>query len=139
MIRRPPRSTLFPYTTLFRSTAAVRRPVHDTGVQLHFPFFVGQSAVANGVVIRIVLDDGDSGNDSVQRVAALLEDVHPFIERMQTIGAGNNQRPLALRGTAQKCASTSHLAVRIGQRAAKELVRPRNRAASQPREKESTT
>src|SRR5256885_9406167 len=25
MIRRPPRSTLFPYTTLFRSTGAVRR------------------------------------------------------------------------------------------------------------------
>src|SRR3712207_9081670 len=31
MIRRPPRSTLFPYTTLFRSQAAVRPPgpVHD--------------------------------------------------------------------------------------------------------------
>src|SRR3712207_7115766 len=27
MIRRPPRSTLFPYTTLFRSTAATR-PIH---------------------------------------------------------------------------------------------------------------
>src|SRR2546425_4967860 len=27
MIRRPPRSTLFPYTTLFRSRAAVGRPV----------------------------------------------------------------------------------------------------------------
>src|SRR5260370_25662103 len=26
MIRRPPRSTLFPYTTLFRSTRASRRP-----------------------------------------------------------------------------------------------------------------
>src|SRR2546422_7545534 len=26
MIRRPPRSTLFPYTTLFRSRAAVQRP-----------------------------------------------------------------------------------------------------------------
>src|SRR5256885_5280624 len=26
MIRRPPRSTLFPYTTLFRSRAAGRRP-----------------------------------------------------------------------------------------------------------------
>src|SRR2546430_8521883 len=26
MIRRPPRSTLFPYTTLFRSTASVRGP-----------------------------------------------------------------------------------------------------------------
>src|SRR5258706_13970446 len=26
MIRRPPRSTLFPYTTLFRSIAVLRRP-----------------------------------------------------------------------------------------------------------------
>src|SRR2546426_7654425 len=35
MIRRPPRSTLFPYTTLFRSRA---RPVHraeDCGMSLH--------------------------------------------------------------------------------------------------------
>src|SRR3712207_8407489 len=33
MIRRPPRSTLFPYTTLFRSTAedaALRRPADPT-------------------------------------------------------------------------------------------------------------
>src|SRR2546425_12075538 len=41
MIRRPPRSTLFPYTTLFRSHAeldrrAIGRPPHDTaeGVDL---------------------------------------------------------------------------------------------------------
>src|SRR3712207_7288401 len=27
MIRRPPRSTLFPYTTLFRSSPSARRPV----------------------------------------------------------------------------------------------------------------
>src|SRR3712207_7901181 len=31
MIRRPPRSTLFPYTTLFRSAARGRR-LHDLGV-----------------------------------------------------------------------------------------------------------
>src|SRR2546422_4345174 len=30
MIRRPPRSTLFPYTTLFRSPATHRRAVHRT-------------------------------------------------------------------------------------------------------------
>src|SRR3989442_4171716 len=30
MIRRPPRSTLFPYTTLFRSTHAERRGQHRT-------------------------------------------------------------------------------------------------------------
>src|SRR3712207_7654598 len=29
MIRRPPRSTLFPYTTLFRSRAALRRRCRD--------------------------------------------------------------------------------------------------------------
>src|SRR5438270_1934265 len=28
MIRRPPRSTLFPYTTLFRSRVVVREPAH---------------------------------------------------------------------------------------------------------------
>src|SRR2546429_3444030 len=31
MIRRPPRSTLFPYTTLFRSRAAPRRGVSAAG------------------------------------------------------------------------------------------------------------
>src|SRR5256886_14172118 len=33
MIRRPPRSTLFPYTTLFRSVGAVpqHRPLHELG------------------------------------------------------------------------------------------------------------
>src|SRR5437899_8856999 len=31
MIRRPPRSTLFPYTTLFRSDISTRRHVLDAG------------------------------------------------------------------------------------------------------------
>src|SRR5256885_2578463 len=30
MIRRPPRSTLFPYTTLFRSAAIIDRPLRRT-------------------------------------------------------------------------------------------------------------
>src|SRR5258707_8415024 len=33
MIRRPPRSTLFPYTTLFRSGASKRRAVEATSVR----------------------------------------------------------------------------------------------------------
>src|SRR2546425_5958675 len=45
MIRRPPRSTLFPYTTLFRShwdfgdgqTSAVQNPSHDYGVAGTYP------------------------------------------------------------------------------------------------------
>src|SRR3712207_8038531 len=34
MIRRPPRSTLFPYTTLFRSAAKMRRLGIHTGLNL---------------------------------------------------------------------------------------------------------
>src|SRR3989338_8041983 len=37
MIRRPPRSTLFPYTTLFRSLSLVCR---ETGAGLHVPDFI---------------------------------------------------------------------------------------------------
>src|SRR3712207_8065785 len=33
MIRRPPRSTLFPYTTLFRSAAHPRRPTQGAMIQ----------------------------------------------------------------------------------------------------------
>src|SRR5256886_15690192 len=39
MIRRPPRSTLFPYTTLFRST-------HDTGIIAHAKDFARERGVA---------------------------------------------------------------------------------------------
>src|SRR2546430_3537510 len=41
MIRRPPRSTLFPYTTLFRS--AVDEPVGDLGQVLAGPEIEGRS------------------------------------------------------------------------------------------------
>src|SRR5256885_5659706 len=32
MIRRPPRSTLFPYTTLFRSRSVLNQPDSDSGI-----------------------------------------------------------------------------------------------------------
>src|SRR5439155_15973947 len=35
MIRRPPRSTLFPYTTLFRSTGWVAREVQPVAIARH--------------------------------------------------------------------------------------------------------
>src|SRR5436853_1587042 len=34
MIRRPPRSTLFPYTTLFRSSSGKVRPNHETNINI---------------------------------------------------------------------------------------------------------
>ena len=65
----------------------MRRPVHDAGIELHLACFVGQSAVANGVIVGIILDDGDRRDNGVQRVAAALEDVHALIEGMKTVGA----------------------------------------------------
>src|SRR2546427_11574433 len=54
MIRRPPRSTLFPYTTLFRShggaeifaacVAEIRRRLPETSVEVLIPDFKGSEA-----------------------------------------------------------------------------------------------
>src|SRR2546430_12735041 len=44
MIRRPPRSTLFPYTTLFRSRLVRAHLEEDAGKSLHEDF-VGQSGI----------------------------------------------------------------------------------------------
>src|SRR3712207_8265185 len=56
MIRRPPRSTLFPYTTLFRSAAAVDAELHDGAL--------GAGDLADGLVEgpgggAVVIDGGD--------------------------------------------------------------------------------
>src|SRR5258708_23902893 len=47
MIRRPPRSTLFPYTTLFRSSAPKRKSVSEGARMLNqrLPVFVETSSV----------------------------------------------------------------------------------------------
>src|SRR5256886_7756748 len=61
MIRRPPRSTLFPYTTLFRSYLLAHRPhgrglglIDETGalaVQLRCPRPISSLCVADGVLV----------------------------------------------------------------------------------------
>src|SRR2546422_2979044 len=50
MIRRPPRSTLFPYTTLFRSRAVGRVAHHDPA--LHDAGGVGGGVAAQHVAVR---------------------------------------------------------------------------------------
>src|SRR3712207_6718643 len=70
MIRRPPRSTLFPYTTLFRSEADVAAGAR--GVDGLHHRLLGADGLDHGVraaPVRELLDRGDAG------VAALLDDV----------------------------------------------------------------
>src|SRR3712207_8201389 len=67
MIRRPPRSTLFPYTTLFRSAGAVRRSVrvagqaHQPGDRLH------PEVVAGDVPAGAGAEAADRGVDDSRR------------------------------------------------------------------------
>src|SRR2546425_6594984 len=60
MIRRPPRSTLFPYTTLFRSPVYIEDGVtiHDAtigpNVSIEAGSFVAESTIANSILGRNV-------------------------------------------------------------------------------------
>src|SRR2546422_3728952 len=72
MIRRPPRSTLFPYTTLFRSHVARRRHViadgeHDPAPRL--------------VTLERVLDAGPGGSpvENTDRKSTRLNSSHGYI------------------------------------------------------------
>src|SRR3712207_8760429 len=63
MIRRPPRSTLFPYTTLFRSSIRIE-PHHVAQVAVHVLVVLGPRALpgaAPGCDAVDVLDDALNG------------------------------------------------------------------------------
>src|SRR5256885_10075439 len=67
MIRRPPRSTLFPYTTLFRSTGAVPL-VDDQGAVEEFAADAADEAFGDSVGARRphrCLDDADVVSEAV--------------------------------------------------------------------------
>src|SRR3712207_2211327 len=76
MIRRPPRSTLFPYTTLFRSGQ-----VHDWGggtrigeALKDFNFHWGRRVLGHGAVVLLISDGWDRGDpDLVARETARLQ------------------------------------------------------------------
>src|SRR5260370_26844213 len=65
MIRRPPRSTLFPYTTLFRSVGRAGRPMQDLDrairiyMQLKYRRALGTQAAFVVRAARIALDVHD--------------------------------------------------------------------------------
>src|SRR3712207_7079224 len=80
MIRRPPRSTLFPYTTLFRSFS-----VHDDF------FALGGDSIKGAILIhRLQRRLGEAlsvatlfGAPSVSRLAAWIEEHHPRAARSE--------------------------------------------------------
>src|SRR5260221_6228632 len=98
MIRRPPRSTLFPYTTLFRSSHAyvghIPNPVH-----------LGTSIIDIGdprrprVVATVTLDDHDSHSHKVRVVGDVMIVNHE--RNMSKIGRRAEQLQAARRALAE--------------------------------------
>src|SRR2546429_4363639 len=74
MIRRPPRSTLFPYTTLFRSVRALVRPRSDKRVLEKLP----RVEFAPGAIEdRASLTPAVDGVDAVVHVAGIVKARRP--------------------------------------------------------------
>src|SRR3712207_7681822 len=72
MIRRPPRSTLFPYTTLFRSFALIhkeRRPTQISDRQNATMMLVGDVADRTAILI----DDLADTSNTITRAAKLVK------------------------------------------------------------------
>src|SRR2546429_2444702 len=67
MIRRPPRSTLFPYTTLFRS--ALSKPAPP------YPIIAKQGHIQGPVAVQIVIDE----QGRVDRKSTRLNSSHGYI------------------------------------------------------------
>src|SRR3712207_7395572 len=59
MIRRPPRSTLFPYTTLFRSMAPVIRRIYEQMLEPRWVIAMGACSSSMGVFNNYALIPGD--------------------------------------------------------------------------------
>src|SRR3712207_8908885 len=97
MIRRPPRSTLFPYTTLFRSHAGV---AGDAGLEL---------AGGAGVLERHVVGADGRDRDPVDRVVVLDLALHRLDRKSTRLNSSHanisyavfclnkNHRPILLR------------------------------------------
>src|SRR3712207_9409005 len=82
MIRRPPRSTLFPYTTLFRSYRAFRR----SGILSHYAYVRKSNYLLPQMIVPLLRD-----------AAAGRSFIDPEIEsRVQEVREKDEQSPMAL-------------------------------------------
>src|SRR2546429_2318990 len=81
MIRRPPRSTLFPYTTLFRSVVDVSG-LHAQGQQL---FAAGLGQAVGDAFIEAGLDDADAQLRAVEVLGRSEEHTSELQSRLHLV------------------------------------------------------
>jgi hypothetical protein len=44
--------------------------MHDAGIELDLAFFIGEAAVADGIIVGVVFDNGYRGDHGLERIAA---------------------------------------------------------------------
>ncbi len=66
--------------------------VHAARIQLDHAVFVGQAAVTDGVVCGVFFDDVHAGDYGVERVGALADHLHCFLDGAQTVGTADGDR-----------------------------------------------
>src|SRR2546422_8136449 len=76
MIRRPPRSTLFPYTTLFRSADPLRALAHAGEPPVSFPPGLEKLRIDAAAIDPQLLQSGREGQD---RKSTRLNSSHGYI------------------------------------------------------------
>src|SRR2546426_5765947 len=116
MIRRPPRSTLFPYTTLFRSLVSHER---RSGVDAHAGGERGVQAGERGDPVAILWESGALGGRARGDVDALLRQrpaqlVEDCPDRVQRVGIRVANGEFHARVTARRVDTNLHLARRAG-------------------------
>src|SRR2546429_868387 len=80
MIRRPPRSTLFPYTTLFRSAFAGCSGIRSSAVAAHhFNFWVGKQPGFDGRLLAIWKNLDRAPQLKIDRKSTRLNSSHGYI------------------------------------------------------------
>ena len=90
MIRRPPRSTLFPYTTLFRSGASPLRHLREYRLEDVSSFELGQAVTAD------IFEEGqlvDVAGTSIGRGFAGFQKRHNFSRGPMSHGSKNHRAP----------------------------------------------
>src|SRR3989449_3670949 len=80
MIRRPPRSTLFPYTTLFRSRVEFSRLLKESDVlSLHVPSVPETKGIINDDTLRQMKPGAVLINTARDRKSTRLNSSHGYI------------------------------------------------------------
>src|SRR2546429_2919159 len=96
MIRRPPRSTLFPYTTLFRSPLRCDRPAAAALGGRSLMRALGAVIVAVSIVAsvgRAGAQAGRSGEDTSELQSPLHLVSRPLLEQKKKPGCGASSTP----------------------------------------------